>query len=485
MNDTLNTTLAPGLKISRVLTGLWQIADLERNGNTLDALETAKHMQAYVDAGLTTFDMADHYGSAEEISGTFKKKIPGGGQAQLFTKWVPEPGKVERSTIRKAVERSLSRLQSDQLDLLQYHAWSYPDPAWLDTLFELQELQKEGLIKHLGVTNFDAAHLRIALASGIPLVSNQVCYSLLDQRANGEMRKVCEEYGVKILAFGTLAGGFLSDKWLDKPEPKVDKKFTWSQMKYKRFINEAGNWSNFQELLNTLKHIAQKHKISIANVAAKFILDQPHVAGVIVGARLGQSNHIQDTLKLFQTQFDGEDTTTIQKRLAELQPIHGDCGDEYRKPPFLTASGDLSHHVNGFPAPYKTKALKNGKTLVLSGTEWEEMAGYSRAVRSGNTIKVSGTTATHGDLMIGGADLKAQTHFIIDKIEGAILSLGGTLEDVDRTRIFINDLNDWEPVARAHGERFKEIQPANTLVEARLVGEGYKVEIEAEATLKT
>ena len=484
MNDTLYTTLAPDLKISRVLTGLWQIADLERDGNTLDPLDTAKYMQTYVDAGLTTFDMADHYGSAEVISGTFKNQFPGGAEAQLFTKWVPEPGKVSKATIRQAVERALTRLQSDQIDLLQYHAWSYPDPAWLDTLFELQELKKQGLIRHLGVTNFDAAHLRIALASGISLVSNQVCYSLLDQRANGEMRNVCEQYGVKLLTFGTLAGGFLSNKWLEKPEPKVDQKFTWSQMKYKRFIDEAGSWSNFQALLNTLKHISNKHKISIANVAAKFILDQPHVAGVIVGARLGKSNHIQDTLKLFQAQLDEEDTKTIQKRLAELQPIHGDCGDEYRKPPFLTASGDLSHHVKGFPAPYPTKTLKSGNTLVLSGTEWEEMAGYSRAVRAGNTIKVSGTTATHGDAMIGGADLKAQTHFIIDKIEGAILSLGGTLEDIDRTRIFINDVNDWEPVARAHGERFKHIQPANTLVEARLVGEGYKVEIEAEATLK-
>ncbi len=483
MKDVLYTELAPGLKISRVLTGLWQIADLERSGKTLEPLATAKYMQSYVDAGLTTFDMADHYGSAEVISGTFKKQIPNGNQAKFFTKWVPEPGKVSKATIRQAVERALTRLQSEQIDLLQYHAWSYPDPAWLDTLFELQKLQNEGLIKHLGVTNFDAAHLRIALASGIPLVSNQVCYSLLDQRASGEMKKVCEQYGVRLLAFGTLAGGFLSDKWLEKPEPKVDEKFTWSQMKYKRFIDKAGSWSNFQELLNTLKGIAQKHKISVANVAAKYILDQPHVAGVIVGARLGQSNHIQDTLKLFHTQFDEEDTKAIQKRLAELQPIHGDCGDEYRKPPFLTASGDLSHHLKGFPKPYATKTSKNGKNTVLSGTYWEEMAGYCRAIRSGNTIKVSGTTATHGELMVGGEDLKAQTHFIIDKIEGAILSLGGTLEDVDRTRIFIHNVNDWEPVARAHGERFHDILPANTLVEARLVGEGYKVEIEAEATI--
>ena len=83
----------------------------------------------------------------------------------------------------------------------------------------------------------------------------------------------------------------------------------------------------------------------------------------------------------------------------------------------------------------------------------------------------------------GGSDLMAQTHFILDKIEGAIISLGGELKDVDRTRIFVKNIKDWEPVARAHGERFSDIQPANTLVEADLVGEEYLVEIEAEATL--
>ena len=85
--------------------------------------------------------------------------------------------------------------------------------------------------------------------------------------------------------------------------------------------------------------------------------------------------------------------------------------------------------------------------------------------------------------MIGGEDPAAQTHFVIDKIEGAITSLGGSLADVVRTRIFVNDINQWEPVARAHGLRFKGINPANTLVEAKLVGEGYLVEIEAEAVL--
>jgi len=106
-----------------------------------------------------------------------------------------------------------------------------------------------------------------------------------------------------------------------------------------------------------------------------------------------------------------------------------------------------------------------------------------RAVRRGKRISVSGTTATHGSRLIGGSDPAAQAHFAIDKIEGALESLGGKLSDVVRTRIFVKDRSQWEPVARAHGERFASIQPANTLVEARLIGDEYLVEIEADAEL--
>ena len=84
---------------------------------------------------------------------------------------------------------------------------------------------------------------------------------------------------------------------------------------------------------------------------------------------------------------------------------------------------------------------------------------------------------------MGGSDPAAQAHFVIDKIEGALQSLGATLADVTRTRIYVRNVNDWEPVARAHGARFAAIQPANTLVGAALVGDEYLVEIEAEADI--
>ena len=478
------TELAPGFTISRILTGLWQVADMEKNGDTLDPDIAASAMAPYVQAGLTTFDMADHYGSAEIIAGRFKNHHPLGAEARLLTKWVPKPGKGTKAEVRAAVELALGRLQVDCLDLLQFHAWYYPDATWLDQLFWLSELKEEGLIRHLGLTNFDAAHLRMVCASGIPIVSNQICHSLLDQRASGEMADVCAEYGVKVLAFGTLAGGFLTDTWVGKPEPDLSNNgATWSQMKYKRFIDTAGGWDQFQVLLETIQRIAKKHGVSTAAIATRYILDQPYVAGAIIGARLGQSAHIGDTLQVFSFELDDSDRTAIQRVQADLSPIPGDCGDEYRKPPFLTASGDLSHHLEQIPKPFEPVETPDGVQRVFSGTPWEGMAGYSRAVRKGNRITVSGTTATHGSRVIGGKDPAAQACFVLDKIEAALFSLGGSIENVVRTRIFVQNISDWEPIARAHGQRFAGIFPANTLVEAKLVGNEYLVEIEADAEL--
>jgi aryl-alcohol dehydrogenase-like predicted oxidoreductase/enamine deaminase RidA (YjgF/YER057c/UK114 family) len=472
--------LSPDLSISRVLTGLWQLADMERDGRRIDIERAAAAMGRYADAGLTTFDMADHYGPAEEVAGLFRSRAPH-QRVQLFTKWVPKPGPVSRSDVRAAVERALTRLRVEAIDLLQYHAWNYADPSWLETLFDLQELKTRGLIRHLGVTNFDTAHLSVAVASGIDVVSNQVSFSLLDQRAAAGLAPFCVEHGVHLLAYGTLAGGWLTQPWLGAPEPDWQTLATWSQMKYARFLRLAGGWRALQRVLTAAAAVAARHGVSIANVASRFILDQPGVAGVIIGARLGEREHIDDTLRLFSLTLTDDDRAEIGAALAALQPIPGDCGDEYRKPPFLTASGDLSHHLDSMPAPYQTVRRDRGRTLCLSGTTWESVAGFARAVRKGQHVCVSGTTATMGDRVIGGTDPSAQTHFVIDKIEGALQSLGATLADVIRTRIYVRNIADWEPVARAHGARFGAIQPANTLVAAELVGDEYLVEIEAEA----
>ena len=164
--------------------------------------------------------------------------------------------------------------------------------------------------------------------------------------------------------------------------------------------------------------------------------------------------------------------------------LAGDCGDEYRKPPFLTASGDLSHHLDAVPKYFSAQPVpgRPGRLRVDSGSVWEPLAGYSRAVRVKDRVMVSGTTATNGSgEVVCPGDPAGQTTFILDKIAASLAALGARMEDVVRSRVFLRNIDDWEPVSRIHGRYFSEIRPANTLLAAGdLVGE-YLVEIDVEA----
>ncbi len=479
------TELAPGLSISRLVCGLWQVADIEKTGAIIDPERGADDLAAYAAAGFDAFDMADHYGSAEIITGHLLARHPAGeGRPVAFTKWCPEPGPMTAEVVRRGVEERLTRLQVDTVDLLQFHWWSFENPAWLDALHEMQAMKAEGLIGALGLTNFDAAHLALAVADGIEIATNQVSFSLVDRRAAGELSAVCARTGVKLLAYGTLSGGFLSEKWLGKPEPTdiAD----WSRSKYKRFIDAAGGWGPFQGLLAAADRIARKHGVSIANVAGRWVLDHPPVAAVIIGARLGESEHRDANLAHFGFALDEEDRADLEGAFAAMTPIPGDCGDEYRRPPFLTASGDLSHHLAALPPVYTATPVpgRPGRSRVSTGTVWEPIAGYARAVRIGDRILVSGTTATHGSgRVVAPGDPGAQTTYVLDKIAASIAALGGSLEDVVRTRVYLTDAADWEPVSRAHGRVFGEIRPANTLLQAGALVGDYAVEIEAEAVV--
>jgi diketogulonate reductase-like aldo/keto reductase/enamine deaminase RidA (YjgF/YER057c/UK114 family) len=353
-------------------------------------------------------------------------------------------------------------------------------------LKELDKLRREGLIRRLGVTNFDTAHLRVVVKHGVEIVSNQVCFSLLDRRAAGEMSAFCLEHGVRLLAYGTLAGGFLSQRWFGRPEPAGHEINDWSKMKYKRFVDAAGGWPALQAILTALDRVARRKSVSIANVATRWALEQPAVAAVIVGARLGERRHTVDNLKVFSFALDAEDRALIDEALAKTTPLPGDSGDEYRKAPFLTASGDLSHHLQSTHRVYQPTPVEGrpGRLRVSSGSAFEPIAGYSRAVRVGNRVLVSGTTATNGpDEIVCRGDPAAQTTFILDKIAASLAALGASLEDVVRTRVYLRDAGQWEAVARAHGRYFGATRPANTMLQiARLIGD-YEVEIEAEAVV--
>ncbi|MEO0388975.1 MAG: aldo/keto reductase, partial [Pseudomonadota bacterium] len=238
--------LGPDLNISRVLTGLWQVADIERKSGTIEPETGADHLQRYLDSGFDTFDMADHYGSAEIIAGRLLAR-PHKARPVVMTKWCPKPGPMTADIVRKGVEERLTRLGTSRVDLLQFHWWSFEHPAWLDALHEMTALREEGLIGEIGVTNFDAAHVRLALADGVPLRTNQVSFSMIDRRAAGALAETCGKAPVRLLAYGALCGGFLSERWLGAAEPQdiAD----WSKMKYKRFIDTAGGWAAFQAIL--------------------------------------------------------------------------------------------------------------------------------------------------------------------------------------------------------------------------------------------
>ena len=481
--------LAPDLEISRIVTGLWQVADMERGGTPLDPQAASSAMLDYARAGFDSFDMADHYGSAEVISGRFFARIAAGenGGANLptvFTKWCPKPGPMTRNIVRAGVAERAARLGVSSIDLLQLHWWSFEHPAYLDAMRELAALQCEGVIRHIGVTNFDTAHLRVLVSQGLKIKTNQVCFSLLDRRAAGEMSAFCLEHGVRLLAYGTLAGGLMSDHWLGRREPQDGTIADWSKMKHLRFVNAIGGWKALQSILAALHQVARRHGASVSNVATRWVLDHPAVAAVIVGARLGEREHRAENLNLFSFALDDADRAILAQATAKTTPLKGDCGDEYRRPPFLTASGDLSHHLEALPKVYKAEPVEGrpDRHRVSTGSVWENICGYSRAVRIKDRILVSGTTATDsaGKVVCPG-DPAGQTVFILDKIAASLSSLGASLEDVVRTRVYLKDADQWEPVSRIHGRYFGDIKPANTLLEvSRLVGD-YEVEIEAEA----
>jgi aryl-alcohol dehydrogenase-like predicted oxidoreductase len=328
--------LAADLSIFRILNGMWQVSGAH---GAIDPARAVEAMFACHDAGFTSWDLADHYGPAEDFIGVFRRQFAARfGEARLaeiqaLTKWVPSPGPMTRRVVEEAVATSLRRMNVDRLDLLQFHWWDYGDRRYLDALRHLADLHAEGRIRHLGLTNFDTERLQIIAEHGIPIISNQVQYSLVDRRPDARMAAWCQAHGVGLLTYGTLLGGLLSEKYLGRAEPGRADLATASLRKYKQMIDVWGGWGLFQELLAAVARIAGKHRVGVAAVAIRVILDRPAVAGVIVGARLGVAEHIAANEDAFDIALDGEDTATLAPVLArgrDLMLAIGDCGDEYR-----------------------------------------------------------------------------------------------------------------------------------------------------------
>jgi len=329
--------LATDLTIHRIINGMWQVAG---GHGYIDHELAIEDMLKYHEDGFTSWDLADIYGPAEDFVGQFRRRlseIKGDKEMdkiQALTKWVPNPGRIEYSIVKENIQKSLSRMGLDCLDLLQFHWWDYNNPFYMDALKYLSKLRDENIIKHIGLTNFDTDRLQIILDSGLQIVSNQIQYSIIDRRPEVKMVPFCKAHNVRLLAYGSLCGGLLSERYLGKiQEPSALDLDTLSLKKYKKMIDKWGGLGLFQELLSTLNDIAQKHNVSIANVATRYILQKPAVAGAIIGVRLGISDHRKSNTQVFNFSLDKSDHDTIDtvcSKSNNLFDMVGDCGDEYR-----------------------------------------------------------------------------------------------------------------------------------------------------------
>lgn len=291
------------------------------------------------DEGYTTFDLADIYGPAEDYVGQFRKGVLKSSMAkecQFFTKWVPQPETLTREMVSTAIGRSLRRMQTEKLDLVQFHWWDYNNKYYYDGVHYLMDLQQKGQIENIGLCNFDTKHMEDLLDEGAPIVSNQVALSVIDTRPLQKMTAVALKHNVKLLCYGTLMGGFLSSRWKGQPEPPLESLSNVSLRKYLPWIRYWGGWQLFQEMLTVLDVVAMKHGVTISTVALRWALDQPGVGGAIVGVRLGLREHLRENKRVFSFTLDESDRAAIaavQTKSKDLMGVFGDCGGEYRRRP--------------------------------------------------------------------------------------------------------------------------------------------------------
>lgn len=335
----LETTKLGSFTVPRVWTGLWQLSSPA--WGTAPAGRIKREMLRHVKEGYTAFDMADHYGSAELLFGQFRQTLESPDAVVGATKWcVFAPTSITRTVVEDAVRERMERMKTERVDLLQFHWQNYEDKAYLQALTHLRDLQAEGVITAIGLCNFDTIRtdeICTYLGPGA-IVSNQVQFSLIDTRPLDGMADVCEKHGLKLLTYGTLCGGFLADKWLGAPEPDAYREtMTPSQRKYLDMITSAwGTWTLFQSLLRVLRSIGDRHGgVSIANVSTRWVLEHSFVGAVIIGARLGVSEHTSDNLQTFSFRLTKEDLDAIEAVLDKsngrlLVRSIGDCGSEYR-----------------------------------------------------------------------------------------------------------------------------------------------------------
>ncbi len=311
--------LAGNYNFCRVINGGWQLSP----GHSVERPDTAGILEAWselVEAGFTTFDVADIYSGVEELAGRVAARFEP-GRVQVHTKCVPDRSRLRRlraAEIEAMIDGSLRRIGVERIDLVQFHWWDFNVDGWVEALQTLDRLREAGKIRHLGVTNFDAARLGTLLDASLPIRTNQVQYSLLDRRPGGELTTTCRRRGIDILAYGTIAGGLFSKRWIGAPCPDP-KTVNRSLLKYLLIAEESGGWDAQQLRLETLNAIAEKHGVDLAIVAMRWVFERAGVAALIVGAT--GAGYVERNLRLFDFRLDKDDHLALEREAPD--GLHG------------------------------------------------------------------------------------------------------------------------------------------------------------------
>ncbi len=333
MSGVETTDLRPGHRISRVIKGGWQLAG---DHGAVDRATAVADMEAFVDAGIATFDCADIYTGVEAMIGDAiadirrRRGAAVADRVTVHTKLVPDLSRLadlRPDEVEAIVDRSLKRLGIERLHLVQFFWWDLSIGRPVEALEMLRTCRQKGKIGNLGVNNWDSAQIGPFVDAGYDLVSAQVQYSVLDRRPSHGLADWAAARDIRFLCYGTLAGGFLTEAWLDRPDPGFAFE-NRSLVKYRLIIDEFGSWDDFQTLLRLLRGIGDKHGVSLASVATRWVLDQPQVAAAIVGARYAR--HLPKTLQVFDVALDDEDRAAIaalQAGRGPLGPVYGLEGD--------------------------------------------------------------------------------------------------------------------------------------------------------------
>ncbi len=367
--------LTDDYSIPRVINGGWQLSAGHALDQPIDLTDAANGYERLMDMGFDTFDCADIYTGVEDFFGSIIRRRRKAGLAipQIHTKFVPDlndldhinrdyveriitrsiqrlgveqldmvqfhwwdyavPGMtvpdlndldhINRDYVERIITRSIQRLGVEQLDMVQFHWWDYAVPGMTDVAGELLRLKEKGLIRLISTTNCNATALRALLDAGIPIATNQCQYSVLDRRPAMRLEALCRERGVRLIAYGTVAGGFLSEKWLGQRRPQhLENR---SLVKYNLVIEDSLRWEAFQGLLTLMRAIGEPLGLSIANVATLYTLSKPFVAAAVIGTR--SARHVDGNAALINQSLPPEAIARLDAYLAEFPTVDGDCFD--------------------------------------------------------------------------------------------------------------------------------------------------------------